>query len=86
MLSSGMPHTVEKISTMATTLLQTSSQSDVYTQSYGPLKSQKSQFKEFWDSNLGVLGQNDIWVLSSLLGTQNNIRGKVMASSKFGPW
>jgi hypothetical protein len=34
----GMRHIVEKISTRATTLLQTSSQSEVYRQNYGPLK------------------------------------------------
>jgi len=33
-----MKHTIEKPSTRATTLLQTSSQSKVYKQSYGPPK------------------------------------------------
>jgi len=72
----GMPHTVEKLSTMATTFLWTSPQSKVYTQSYGPPKLRESQFREFRDSNLGVLGQNDIWVLAPWLGTKNTIRGR----------
>jgi len=38
------------------------------------------------DSNLGVLRQNDIWVLALWLGTWNNIRGEVVASPKFGLW
>jgi hypothetical protein len=46
----------------------------------------QSQFWEFWDSNLGVLGQNDIWVLVSRPSTKNNIRGKVMASPKSRSW
>jgi hypothetical protein len=41
---------------------------------------------EFQDSNLGVLGQNDIWVLAPWLGTKNIIRGKVVASPKSGSW
>jgi hypothetical protein len=32
--------------------------------------------------NLGVLGQNDIWVLALWPGTENTIRGKVMVSPK----
>jgi hypothetical protein len=58
--ASGMPHIIEKVLTRATTLLQTSSQSEICTQSYGPSKSQKSQLWEFQDSRLGVPGQNDI--------------------------
>jgi hypothetical protein len=51
----GVQHTVGKLSTRGTTLLQTSSQSEVYTQSYGPSKSWESQLWEFWDTHLGVL-------------------------------
>jgi hypothetical protein len=46
----------------ATTLLQTSLRS-VYRQSYEPPNLRKSQLREFWDSHLGVLGQNAIWML-----------------------
>jgi hypothetical protein len=76
-----VPHTVGKLSTRAITLIWTSSHSEVCTQSYGPPKLQKSQFP-----NLGVLGQNDIWVLASWPNTENTIRGKVVASRKSGPW
>ncbi len=41
---------------------------------------------EFQDSHLGVLGQNDIWVLVSWLGIKYTIKGKVMVSPKFGLW
>jgi len=49
----GVSHTVEKLSTKATTLLETSLQSKACTQNYGPSKSQESQFWEisgfpFW--------------------------------------
>jgi hypothetical protein len=43
----------------------------VCTQSYGPPKSWESKFWEFWDSHLGVPGQNDIWVLVPWPGTKN---------------
>jgi hypothetical protein len=42
-----MPHTIEKLLTRAITLLQTSSQSEVFTQSYGPPKSRESQLWKF---------------------------------------
>jgi hypothetical protein len=69
-----------------TTLLQTSSQSEVYTRSYGALKLWESQLKFFWDSHLGVLGQNAIWMWALRRGIEYTIRGKVVASSKSGPW
>jgi len=59
---------------------------EVCTQTYKLPKLQKSQFREFQDSNMGVSGQNDIWVLAPWPGTMNTIRGKVVASPKFGPW
>jgi hypothetical protein len=65
---------------MKATIFQTSPQSKVCTKNYGPPKSRKSQFREFRDSQLGVLGQNDIWAQGPLPGTDNTIRGKVMAS------
>jgi hypothetical protein len=43
-------------------------------------------FKEFRDSNLGALGKNDIWVLAPWPSIKNTIRGKVVASLKFGLW
>ncbi len=44
------------------------------------------QVVRIWDSHLGVPRQNDIWVLVSWPGIEYTIRGKVVASSKFGPW
>ncbi len=69
-----MPHIFGKLSTRA------------ITKRYGPPKSQESQFKKFQDSNLRVLGQNDIWVLAPWPNIDNTIRGKVVVSPKFGPW
>ncbi len=79
----GVPHTIGNLSTRDNTLLQTSPQSEVCTRSYGPPKSWEFQFRKF---QLGVLGQNDIWVQAPWLGTNNTIRGKVVASPKSRPW
>jgi hypothetical protein len=73
---------LEKLSTRAITLFQ----SEFCIQSYGPPKLWESQFKEFQDSHLRVIGQNDIWVLAQWPSTKNTMRGKVVASPKFGPW
>jgi len=35
---------------------------------------------------LGILRQNDIWVLAVWPSIENNIEGKVMVSPKSGPW
>ncbi len=51
-----------------------------------PPKLQESQFWEFRDSNLGVLGQNDIWVLAMWPGIKNTMKGKAVASPKSRPW
>jgi hypothetical protein len=61
----GMQHTFRKLSMKATTLLQTSSPSEVCLQSYGP-KSQESQLWQFRDSHLGVPGQKAIWMIPRL--------------------
>jgi len=55
--SGGVPHTVGKLSTRATTLLQIASRSKVYLQSYGAPKLRKSHLGRFWDSHLGVPGE-----------------------------
>jgi len=59
-----VPHIVGKLLTKATTFFETSLQSKVCTQNYVPPKLWKSQFWKFRDPHLGVLGQNDIWVLA----------------------
>jgi hypothetical protein len=74
----GVPHTVEKLSTKVKILLKTSPQSKVCTQNYGPPKS--------WESHLGDLRQNDIWVLTSWPGRDNTIRGKAVVSPKSKSW
>jgi hypothetical protein len=60
--ASGVQHIIGKLSTRATTFLETSSQSEVCTQSCGVPKSQESQLWQFQDSHLGVPGQNVIWM------------------------
>jgi hypothetical protein len=51
------------------------------------LQSVKScNFRNFGTPNLGVSGQNDIWVQPPWLITYNTIRGKVVASLKSKPW
>jgi hypothetical protein len=82
----GVPHTFEKLSMRATTFLETSPQLEVCIQYYGPLKLQEAQFQEFRDSPLGVLGQNDIWVLAPWLSIENIVRGEVVASPKSKSW
>jgi hypothetical protein len=52
----GVQHTVGKLSTRATSLLQTSSQLEVWAKSYDSAKWQKSRPKQFQDSSLGVSG------------------------------
>jgi len=55
----GVPHTVGKFSTKATTLLQIALQSEVYSQSYGAPKSWESQVAGFQDSHSGVPGEKN---------------------------
>jgi hypothetical protein len=70
----------------AATLISTSSQSEVCTQSYGAPKLRETQLWQFWDSQVGVPGQNAIWMWASWRGTKYNRRGKVVASPKSGSW
>ncbi len=55
-------------------------------QSYAPPKLQESQLWEFRDSHLGVMGQKAIWMWPPWKVAEYIIRGKVVASPKFGPW
>jgi hypothetical protein len=54
-----MRHTIGKLSTRATTLLQTAPQFEVSSQSYGAPKSLESRLARFWDSHLGVPGEKN---------------------------
>jgi hypothetical protein len=56
----GMQHTVGKLLTRPTTLLQTTSPSEVYSQSYGASKLRESHLGRFRDSQMGVPGQKAI--------------------------
>ncbi len=57
----------------------------LHTKLWAP-KLQKSQLWEFRDSHVGVMGENAIWMWASWIGTKYIIRGKVVASPKFGSW
>jgi len=54
LVADDVPHTVEKLSTRATTLLQTALRSKVRSQSYGVPKSRESRLAGFRDSHAGV--------------------------------
>jgi hypothetical protein len=82
----GMRKSVGKLSMRAITLLQTSSQLEVYTRSYSPIKLREFQPWQFQDSHLGVLRQKAIWVRASQRGAEYTIWGKVVASPESGPW
>jgi len=56
-------HIVGKLPTRATTFLQTSSQSKVYTRRYGPPKSWESQLWQFRDSRLGTKCHLDVGLM-----------------------
>jgi len=93
-------HTVGKLSTRATTLLQTALRSEVYSQSYEAPKSRESQLAGFrswesqlagfWDSHVGVPRESRerkaIWMWAPWRGPKYTVRGKVVASPKSGPW
>ncbi len=71
----GMPHNVGKFLTRAITLLHTSFQLEVCTQSYAPPKSRESQFREFWDFHLGVSGSpRTKWHLSDLIKEPSDVK------------
>ncbi len=82
----GVQNTVKNLSKRATTLLQTSYQSEVYTQSYWPPKSQESQLWEFmglpfgsprtkWHLGVGPVAKHKIYY-----------KGEVVASPKSKSW
>ncbi len=81
-------HTFEKLSTRATTLLQTSSWLEVYIQVMAPQSCRSPNFGNFGKLPFGSLvpRQNDIWVLILWSSTEYTIRGKVVASPKSEPW
>jgi hypothetical protein len=74
--SGGSPHIVEKLSTRATTLLQTTSRSDVCSQSYGAPKSRKSQLARFRDSHSRVPGEKSHLDVSSVASHRVYYKGE----------
>jgi hypothetical protein len=77
-----MSHTIGKLLTRATILLWG------YTEKIMGFQNHKSpNFENFETLNLGVLRQNDMWVHAPWPSIENiTIRGKVVASPKFGLW
>ncbi len=86
MFVDGVQHTVGKLLRRATSLLQTSSQSEVWAGSYEFPKSKESKPGQFRDSSLGVPGIKAIWMWVPRSNTENTIWGKVVASPESGPW
>jgi len=82
----GRRHTIGKLSRRATSLLQTSSQSEVWAGSYELSKSRESKPGQFRDSSLGVPGIKVIWMRVPRSNAENTIWGKVVASPESGPW
>jgi len=82
----GVRHTVGKLLRRDTSLLQTSSQFEVWAGSYELPKSQESKPRQFWDSSLGVPGIKAIWMQVRQNNAKNTIWGKVVASPESGSW
>jgi len=88
-LQGGVPHTIGKHSTRATTLLQTALRSEVYSQSYGAPKSRESHLGRFRDSHLVVPREKSHLDVASMANHKVYYKGeggKVVVSPKSGPW
>jgi len=81
----GVPHIFEKIFMMAITLLWTSLQLKVCTKVMNPQSCKSPHLGNFRTLNLGVSGQNGIWVHAPWPSTENTW-GKVVAFPKFKLW
>jgi hypothetical protein len=84
--SDGVQHTVGKLLRRATSLIQNSSQSEVWAGSYEFPKTRESKPGQFRDSSLRVSGIKAIWMRVPWSNTKNTIWGKVVASPESGPW
>jgi len=82
----GVQHTVEKLLRRATSLLQTSSQLEVWARSYELPKSWESNPGQFRDSSLGVPRLKAIWMRVQRSNAENTIWVKVVASPDSRPW
>jgi hypothetical protein len=81
-----MSHIVGKLSTRATTFLETHFNQRFPQEVIGLQSCKSPNLRNFETPNLRVLGQNDIWVQAPWPGIENTIRGKVVASPKSRPW
>jgi hypothetical protein len=86
MYADGVQHTIGKLLRRATSFHKTSSQSEVWAESYELSKSQESKPRQFRDSSLGVLGIKAIWMRVWWSNVENTIWGKVVASPEFKLW
>jgi hypothetical protein len=75
-----------RLSRRATTLLQTSSWSEVGARSYERPKFRESKLRQFRGSTLGVPGKSAIRMQARWWDAENTIWGKVVASPESGPW
>ncbi len=66
--------------------LQTTLQSDICSQSYWAPKSQSPIWHDFGTCTRESRERKTIWMQAPWLATEYTIRGKVVASLKFGPW
>jgi len=81
---SAMGH--QKVSRRATTLVQTSLQSEVGARKYECPKSREFNPGQFRDSSLGVPEKSAILMWLPQSNAENTIWGKVVASPESGPW
>jgi len=81
-----VPHTVEKLSTRAITLLHIALQPEVYSQSYGDPKLRESQLAEFRDSHAGVPGEKNHLDVGPVKRSRVYYKGDVVASPKSELW
>jgi len=77
----GVRHTIGKLSTTTTTLLQIASQSEAC-KVMGLQSCGSPNLGDF----VGVPGQKAIWMWASWKGAEYTIGGKVVASPKSRPW
>jgi hypothetical protein len=79
-------HTVGKLSTRATTLLQTASRSELCIRSYAPSKSRESQLAGFRDSHAGVPGEKSHLDVGSVESHRVYYKGEGGGFPKSRPW
>jgi hypothetical protein len=82
----GVQHTIGKLLRRATSLFQTSFQSEVWAESCDLPKFWESKPGQSRDSSLGVPGIKAIWMQVRWSNAENTIWGKVVASPESGPW